>query len=115
MGWVLILPATYPPISAVLFFWFVGCFFNDDEDILSINLFLEKKAKPNKYRLSFNKYNLAANLFSLSFILLLVIIFFFFTIFFIKYKIELIFCCSRSLLFIYIYLMSEKTHTYNED
>ena len=65
MGWVLILPATYPPISAVLFFWFVGCFLMTMKRYSEYKFILEKKAKPNKYRLSFNKYNLA-NLFSLS-------------------------------------------------
>ena len=110
MGWVLILPATYPPISAVLFFWFVGCFLMTMKRYSEYKFILEKKAKPNKYRLSFNKYNLA-NLFSLSLFYCL-LSFFFFTIFFIKYKIELIFVVPVvCYLYIHIFNVSEKKNS----
>lgn len=110
MGWVLILPEAYPPISVVLFFWFVGCFLMTMKRYSEYKFIIEKKANPTEYRLSFNKYNLE-NLYSLSFFYCL-FSFFFFTIFFIKYKIELIFLVPPvCYLYIHIFKSSEKKNS----
>lgn len=110
MGWVLILPEAFPPISVVLFFWFVGCFLMSMKRYSEYKFIIEKKAIPTKYRLSFNKYNLD-NLYSLSFFYCL-LSFFFFTIFFIKYKTELILLVPIvCYLYLHIFKSSEKKNS----
>ena len=110
MGWVLILPEAYPPISVVLFFWFVGCFLMSMKRYSEYKFIIEKKAKPTNYRLSFKKYSLD-NLKSISLFYCL-LSFFFFTIFFIKYKIELIFLVPIvCYLYIHIFKSSEKKNS----
>lgn len=110
LGWVLILPEAYPPISVVLFFWFVGCFLMSMKRYSEYKFIIEKKAIPTKYRLSFNKYN-KDNLYSLSFFYCL-LSFFFFTIFFIKYKIEFILLVPIvCYLYIHIFKASEKKNS----
>ena len=108
MGWFLVFPKAYPPISIILFFWLVGCFLMTMKRYSEYKFILEKGTSPIKYRLSFKKYNLD-NLYNLSLFYCL-FSFFFFTIFFIKYKIEqyLKTCC---MLFIYIYLEFQKKNS----
>lgn len=110
MGWAIIFPEAYPPVSIILFFWFAGCFLMTMKRYSEYKFILEKKINPIKYRMSFKKYNLK-NLFYLSLFYCL-ISFFFFTVFFIKYKIELIlvipFVCY---LYIYIFIISERKNS----
>ncbi len=87
MGWSILLPDYYPPLSIILFFWFAGCFLMSMKRYTEYH-YLVKKIKPEKYRNSFKYYN-KNNLFNLS-IFYCLFSFFFFTIFIIKYKIELI-------------------------
>ena len=87
MGWVVILPDYYPPISIILFFWFAGCFLMTMKRY-SEYLFLSKFINPRKYRKSFELYN-EKNLFDISIFYCLLSLSFF-IIFVIKYKIELI-------------------------
>ena len=87
MGWAILIPTHYPPVSIVLFFWLVGCFLMTMKRYSEFK-FLKKFIKPGKYRKSFNHYTIE-NLFNLS-ILYSLLSFFFFAIFVIKYKIELI-------------------------
>ena len=87
MGWVVILPDYYPPISIILFFWFSGCFLMTMKRY-SEYLFLSKFINPRKYRKSFESYN-EKNLFDISIFYCLLSLSFF-IIFVIKYKIELI-------------------------
>lgn len=110
MGWVIIFPEAYPPISIILFFWFVGCFLMTMKRYSEYKFILQKKNNPTKYRISFKKYNLD-NLFYFSLFYCL-ISFFFFTVFFIKYKIELIFVVPLvCYLYIYIFIISEKKNS----
>jgi decaprenyl-phosphate phosphoribosyltransferase len=87
MGWSVLMPNYFPPISIVLFFWLSGCFLMTMKRY-SEYCYLVKHIKPEKYRLSFKHYN-KKNLFELS-ILYSLSSLLFFTIFVIKYKIELI-------------------------
>ena len=64
MGWAIVIPNYYPPISLVLFFWLVGCFLMSMKRYSEYN-FLNKKINPIKYRKSFKSYN-SQNLFDLS-------------------------------------------------
>ncbi len=87
LGWSIILPNYYPPISIILFLWLVGCFLMTMKRYSEYN-YLINYIKPEKYRASFKNYN-SKNLFELS-LLYCLLSFFFFGIFIIKYKLELI-------------------------
>jgi len=110
MGWFLVIPNLFPPISIIFFLWFVGCFLMTMKRYSEYGFIKQKKVKPELYRFSFKKYNLN-NLFNLSLFYCL-ISFFFFTIFVIKYKIELLiivpFVCF---LYIHIFNISKKKNS----
>jgi len=107
MGWVLVLPNYYPPISIILFLWLAGCFLMTMKRYSEFKFIKSKKIKPETYRKSFKKYNTKL-LFSLSLFYCLTS-FFFFTIFLIKYKIELLLIVPLvCYLYVHIFLLSEK-------
>ena len=109
MGWSILIPNYYPPISIVLFFWLVGCFLMTMKRYSEYN-FLSKRIDPTKYRKSFKTYN-SQNLFDLS-ILYSLLSFFFFAIFIIKYKLELILLSPVTcLIYIRIFKISQKKNS----
>lgn len=106
MGWSVLMPNFFPPISIVLFFWLSGCFLMTMKRYSEYS-YLVKYIKPEKYRLSFKKYN-QKNLFELS-ILYSLFSLLFFTIFIIKYKIELILIIPFAILmYLRIFSISQK-------
>jgi len=110
MGWVLVLPNYYPPISIILYLWFVGCFLMTMKRYSEYSFIIKKKIKPELYRISFKKYNLES-LFSLSLFYSLISLFFF-TIFLIKYKIELLLVVPLvCYLYVYIFELAKQKNS----
>lgn len=110
MGWFIISPELFPPISIVFFLWFVGCFLMTMKRYSEYKFIKQKKINPVSYRLSFKSYNLN-NLNNISLFYCL-ISFFFFTIFIIKYKIELLLTVPLvCYLYIHIFQISQKKNS----
>ena len=110
MGWFIISPELFPPISIVFFLWFVGCFLMTMKRYSEYKFILQKKINPVLYRSSFKRYS-SNNLFNISLFYCL-ISFFFFTIFIIKYKIELLLTVPLvCYLYIHIFYISQKKNS----
>ena len=104
LGWVLIIPQNFPPLSLILIFWFGGMFLMAMKRFAEYRMIKKNKSSLSKYRESFNSYS--SNKLLLFSFLSAICSAFAFSTFVVKYKPEiiLIFPILSFLFTYYLYL-----------